>query len=486
MPTPEIWVHDEASYLLGADTLLQGRLANPSPPSPAHFEMVHALTTPTYGTKYPLGQSMFLAVGKGFLGHGHRGVVLSVALAAVAAAWAGAGWAGRRGAFATGMLFAVVYGTGHYRVRSCWGGAVPAFGSFLVIGAYPRLRRAWETVPALALGLGLSLLFLSRPYEGGVLGLAVVGALLPSARRGWSEERGRLGRALAVLVALGSLAVGFQLAANRAATGRWGRLPYMEHSQRYLVAPLFWFQKPGTGTASPLPELQAVHLWEMAMYRDKTEAGPAKALFRFGNVAPAVSWIRFLPLLALFPALRRRTLPGLGALVGFLFLSWLAVAVEVYRIEHYLAPFVACLLVLLGMAWDVASSSPRHGRWAGCLVAVLLVLDTRNSVRPYLRMVTRPDSFPVPSRGLAERRLRDESGTHLVFVRWKGQASSHQVWVANGAPVEAQRILWVRDLGPEANSRLRAAFPGRRPWICVADSEGGTDPRVEPFQEGRY
>lgn len=481
---PEIWVHDEASYLLGADTLLQGRLANPTPESPEHFEMVHALISPAYATKYPLAQSMFLAVGKGLMGGAHRGVVLSVALAAAAAAWAGAGWAGRRGAFATGLLFAVVYGTGHYWSRSYWGGSVAAFGSFLVLGALPRLWRGWSGGAGLALGLGLSLLFLSRPYEGGVLGLVAIASLLPAVVRGWRAERSRLGRCLAVLAVLGSLTVGFQLAANRAITGRWEKLPYLKHSKEYLVAPQFWFLPIRNETLSTLPELAAVNRWEREMYREKEAEGPVKALYRFGNVAPVVSWIRFLPLLALVPAFRRRTVPGLGILVGTTLLCGFAVALETYRFEHYLAPFVAGLLLLQGMAWSEAASMARRGRWLGWVVAALLVLETRNSVRPYLRLLTRPESFPVPARRLAERRLDGETGTHLVFVRWRGEASPHQVWVANGVPLESQRILWVRDLGPEANARLRNRFPERRPWLCVPDPGPDADPSLTPLGDG--
>ena len=60
-PKPYPAIHDEFSYLLAADTLAHGKLANPSPLSPDHFESMHILVQPTYASKYPIGQPAFLA-----------------------------------------------------------------------------------------------------------------------------------------------------------------------------------------------------------------------------------------------------------------------------------------------------------------------------------------------------------------------------------------------------------------------------------------
>lgn len=56
-------VHDEASYLLQAETFARGRWVMPSPPLPKFFEQFHVFVTPTFSSKYPPGHGILLVPG---------------------------------------------------------------------------------------------------------------------------------------------------------------------------------------------------------------------------------------------------------------------------------------------------------------------------------------------------------------------------------------------------------------------------------------
>src|SRR6266849_4319275 len=75
-PVPVPRVADEFGHLLVADTLLQGRLANPEHPLRQHLATMYVLQSPTYASIYPIGQGALLALGRILTGVPWAGVCL--------------------------------------------------------------------------------------------------------------------------------------------------------------------------------------------------------------------------------------------------------------------------------------------------------------------------------------------------------------------------------------------------------------------------
>ena len=173
-PIPLPFVPDDFSFLLGADTFAHGRLTNSTPVMWVHFETIHVDMVPTYMSMYFPGQALLLAAGKVLLGNPWFGVLVSGALMCAALcwmlqAWLPPGWALLGAAIAVLRLALFTYWMNSYT----GGGFIAALGGALVLGALPRLRKTSRFRYGFLMAFGITLLILTRPYEGMLLCLPV-------------------------------------------------------------------------------------------------------------------------------------------------------------------------------------------------------------------------------------------------------------------------------------------------------------------------
>jgi hypothetical protein len=170
---------DEFSYLLAGDTFAHGRLTNPPHSLWEHFESYNIIQQPTYQSKYPPGQGLVLALGQSCFGDPAVGVWLNLAVACAAVCWMLYGWLPPRWALLGAILAVLNVSLLRHWGQSYWGGGVALLGGALLFGSLPRIQREPRLIHGLLIGIGLSLLANSRPYE------SLIAVLPAAAWFGW-------------------------------------------------------------------------------------------------------------------------------------------------------------------------------------------------------------------------------------------------------------------------------------------------------------
>ena len=480
IPVPE--VHDEYSHLLLADTLAQGRLANPTHPMWIHFETFHVNWHPTYASMYYPGHALFLAFGQVVLGHPFWGVWLSSGLMCAAICWALQGWMPPGWALLGGILVVIRLGTFSYWVSSYWGGTVSALGGALVLGAFPRIKKnngAWD---GFLIGLGMALLAITRPYEGIFFCLPIVIALLVWAIRQETPPLKILLAKIAVpaviTLGIGVIWLGYYF---WRVTGSPFTTPYQVNMRTYGLIYFPWEKiRPIHFNHSEMQMFYrgaaVVGFYDLAR-RHNLELQGLKALiiwlFYFGPLlsAPWIVWLFTRPFW-------RSIRPELGLLLIVCGLTYLSNTLTIYIGQpHYLAAAtVACYAAALLMMRDLfGTSSGRFLARSLPLVAVILFLG--RAAAPLVHLAPQPswirtwcstDKQPLDRSRILDQ-LQQIPGEHVVIVRYHpGHDSMLDEWVFNSADVNSAKVIWARDMGTK-NDELVKYFKNRKIWLVEPD-----------------
>jgi hypothetical protein len=481
VPSPR-W-EDEFSYLLAADTFAHGRITNPTHPMWQHFETLHEIQQPTYMSMYPPAQGLVLAAGQR-LGHPWIGQLFITAVMCGAICWMLQGWVPPGWALLGGMLAALRLGLLSYWMNGYWSSSVVALGGALVLGALPRIRRRARAGDAILMALGLAILANSRPYEGFVLSLPVLAAMLLwlFGRRHRNNPWLHVVLPIVLLSAITAVATGYYY---HRVTGRATRMTYVVDRSQYAIAPYFLWQKPNPEPNYRHADMRDFYHWELSLYQENIT--PRGFLRRTADKI-SLCWsfylgpLLILPLLA-FPCLfrdRRMRFPLL-ALAIFI----VGLGLEVFTFPHYFAP-ATCLLYL------VLIQCMRHlrlWRWDGkptglAMVRAIPVLCLAMVILRVSAAALHTPIEPAWPRGNLDRadiehRLQNTPGEHVIFVRYEKAHDPHKEWVYNSADIDASKVVWAHDMGEEQNQALLRYFEARRAWELDADE---IPPKLAPYR----
>jgi hypothetical protein len=475
LPVPNPGIHDEFSYLLMGDTFVHGRLANPPHPLWRSFETFHVLWFPTYASKYPPAQGLVLALGQ-LLGNPWIGVLLSAAAMAAAFVWMLQAWMPVRWALLTGLLAALRLCVASYWMNSYWGGAVAAVGGALVLGVFGRIKGRPSLVMGILLGLGVAVLFNSRPYESVFFCIPVGAAVILWLWREFKDAETRRA-ALCFVVFPASLILLFtgclMARYNWRVTGHAAAPPYAYDARLHDGAAMFIWQTPKPAIHYDNAEMENFYNQYERLAYDRSWA-TFKTVFqdKWEHCSLAFLWPAcwlLLPGVFFLHRDARLRLPLftlLAVLLGYCLVVWPG--------PHYLAPAAAIVFAALVQSIRHLRTIRIFGRPIGVALSrtifLALVVDVSLLVAQRLG-----DSQGWGGWGLSDRAdllhdLESKPGKHVVLVRYSPDHSVHEEWVFNAADIDASKVVWARDLPGEVNDQLFRYYPDRTIWLALPDT----------------
>jgi hypothetical protein len=530
LPVPVPLVTDEFSHLLLADTLLHGRLANPTHPFWPHFESLHIIQQPHYVSNYFPGHAAVLALGRLTLGNAWAGVLAECAGFLLLLYWALRGWMPARWAVFGVLLAALRFGIASYWVNAYHGGFLPAIGGALVVGAFARIRRNAPVHQSFALGLqsfafgvqsagelartterccnkatsagrlgdraspaqsltfglGLAILAATRPFEGFLFSLPFAAVLA------W-EYRRRLGTLMKIAIPV-AIPVAIMLAGLGFYLSRVTGSPFVT---AYSISQKTYGWPMALAWTNPPPvqhrNIEFQRYYDSEVGEHETVNGPIN-LIEYMTFHLQEYWRFFLgpvltiPLIMLGRVWRRRRMLCVGALAGIA-----ATLINGAATPHYLAPATAVLVAILveccrylsAMRLRILPLLP-----ATMVLVLALRVGAANLGLPYTQELNFQTWCCRVEGNLNKARITAELGRipggHLVFVETKTDPANLFQWIYNEAEIDDSRIVWARDLGPERNRELAAYFAGRKIWTVNPNIEpAGLSPygKVEPGTE---
>ena len=486
IPRPEF--HDEYSYLLAADTFTHGRLTNPPHPMWTHFETFHVIWRPTYMSMYPPGQGLILALGQ-ILGNPWFGQLLAAALMCAAICWMLQGWLPPQWALLGGFLVVARLGLLSYFTNGFWCACLPAVGGALVLGALPRIQHRARRRDAVIMAIGLFLLANTRPYEGFLLALGVAVALF-SWMFGQNRPPARVSLARVVLplvLTLAPLALWTGYYYYRV-TGNPFRMAYSVNRDMYAMGRYFIWQAPFPQKTYHDPRIAAKYEQELHDAQSyKTLPGflhSVRSKFSAFWQAYLVLPLPFV-LIALPCAARDRRLRVPWMIAGIFAVG---LAVEVWFLPHYFAPATALLFLFLMQCMRHLRQFRGHRKPAGlAFVRAVCVIHIGTVLLRVAFAVTHvhPEhewQHGDPQRESIVKQLNTLPGEHVVLVSYAPEFDPDREWVYNLSDIDAAKIIWARDLGPEKNRELLDYYPARHFWIVQADPSPAS-PHLQPYRE---
>jgi hypothetical protein len=447
-------IHDEFSYLLGAQMLARGRLWMSQHPLADFFESFHILVKPVYASIYFPGTALLHVPGVWL------GLPTWVTPVVIAGAIVGMTYrvvAELLDGVAGILACLLLVGDGSFRVFSTvvMAQLPAALLGLLMIWAWLRWRRERSHTWAAAFGFIAGWAAITRPVDALVYAIPIAVAMAWDLRK----QRAKTWLTTAGVVVAASIPLfALQIAFDVGVTGRPFQTPYVAYLEQNQPGSAFGSRvdsshASATRPASALPQKQ-IYYQELF----ETERGlRATGFVRWFVERLAMSVWLTLPsssLLILIPliVLRPRVGPiGVLLVVPALFLAMYAL--NPFFLGHYalaIEPCIACWVVVAASALSGSSRGPGPVLTVGIAAICLAAL-------PEINPGIADGSQMMPVIATAEQKLATiDDAPAVVLFRFHSGSSVHEEPVYNSTvawPDDA-KIVRAHDLGPERDREI--------------------------------
>ncbi len=490
---------DDFSFLLQSDTFLHGRLTNPTPPMWTHFETIHVTMVPSYQSMYFPGQGLLLALGHVLFGHPWFGVLLSSAAMCAALTWALQAWLPANWALLGGFIAVLRLGVFSYWTNTYHAaGSLAALGGALILGALPRLMKTARFRYALAMGIGIAFLVLTRPYEGLLLCLPVAAVLARWMWKGGNRPPAmvlarRAALPLAIVIGAGAWLGYYDLKAFGKAT----TLPYTLDRTQYAMAPYYVWQHQRPEPHYRHADMRKFYYNEMGFFHE-IHTWKGYLPHSLEKVAFALLFYAGFMLLLPLVMLRRVLLDRrVRFLVICLAVLTAGMSIEIYLLAHYVAPFVCAFYAVGLQAMRHLRVWKPEGKPVGLAMARMMVFSC--VALAGLRVFAQPLHLAPPElppsnwnftwfgpehfgvdRARVTKELEQLPGGQLAIVRFSPKHDPLDAWVYNSANIDQSKVIWAREMDKADNEQLLRYYGNRKAWLVEPD----VNPvRVTPYPE---
>jgi hypothetical protein len=173
----------------------------------------------------------------------------------------------------------------------------------------------------------------------------------------------------------------------------------------------------------------------------------------------------------------------------------LGMAIEIFFLPHYAAPFTA-VLYAIGLqcmrhlrVWRPGRRPVGRALVRGCVVLCVALAAIRICAVPlriyvgeWPSMQTIEMWYSADHYGTARAAIEDSldrmPGKQLVLVRYTAGHNSMDEWVYNSSNIDKSRVIWAREMDPASNRELILHYHNRRVWLVQPDVTGN---KLQPY-----